>query len=93
MGKKPAAFKEEIEYTNNVLDLVADPIYEMTALYTAAFKGDIATIHKLSELGINPNIRSRLNGYTALHAAAFRSKKESIFQLLDSFRGNFFFKI
>ena len=87
MGKDPSAFKEDIQYTKHMLQVIPDPIYEMTALYAAAFKGDMATIHKLSELGVNPNIKNKINGYTALHAAVFRSKKESVFQILDSFRG------
>lgn len=87
MGKDPSAFKEDIQYTKHMLQVIPDPIYEMTPLYAAAFKGDMATIHKLSELGVNPNIKNKINGYTALHAAVFRSKKESVFQILDSFRG------
>jgi len=88
LGKGPAHFKDEIKYTQHMQQLIAEPIYEMTPLYAAAFKGDISTIHKLFELGVNPNIRNQVNGYTALHAAVFRSKKESVYQILNSFRGD-----
>jgi ankyrin repeat protein len=70
-----------------MLELLPEPTYDMTPLYAAAFNGDIDTIHKLATLGFNPNMQNKVNGYTALHAAVFRSKKESVFQLLHSFRG------
>jgi ankyrin repeat protein len=60
--------------------------YQLSALYTAAFKNDIKTIHEISKLNdINPNERNKENGYTALHIAISQNNEEAVRELLFCF--------
>lgn len=53
-------------------DIVSSAQYDMTALYTASFKSDVAAIKRAALLKVNPNIQHKESGYTALHMAVIR---------------------
>ncbi len=79
----------DIALASELSSLVDDPVYKMTALYTAAFMDDIETIEVLSTLGggVNPNVQQEESGFTALHIAVARKNVRSVFALVNCFRG------
>jgi ankyrin repeat protein len=79
---------QEIILSNSISRyLLPKAPYQLSALYTAAFKNDIKTIQEISKLkDINPNERNKENGYTALHIAVSQNNEEAVIALLSCFR-------
>lgn len=89
VGKNKDNITDDILVGKEIANLIADPLYKMTALYTAAFKNDTTTIEKLSTHGggVNPNVQQEESGYTALHIAVARKNAKAVYSLVNCFRG------
>jgi len=72
-------------YANELLSLLPEPFYSMSAFYTAAYQNDLTTIQSLAEMKVNPNIRQEDTGLTALHIAVLRKHSQVVQLLLDRF--------
>jgi hypothetical protein len=87
LGRNKEGLADEVRLSKAMTALVEDPVYAVSALYAAAYRGDIETIRRLAVLRVDSNARHPESGYTALHAAVFRCQVEAVQGLLEAFRG------
>lgn len=87
MGVKGPRLQEDMQYSQAMLQLLPDAVYDITPLYAAAYKGDVPLIMKLAKLKVNPNVQHPESHYSPLHAAVFRCQTDAVQFLLDEFRG------
>lgn len=86
-GKNKESLGEEMLYSATMCELLPEARYPVQPLYAAAYNGDKDAIRSLSKLEIDPNVKHPSSGYTALHAAVFHCKLDSVVALLAYFRG------
>lgn len=81
--KRERRIEQETLMSNTLKTLLPKPLYSLSALYTAAYKNDVATIKRIAQFpDIDPNEFNEENGYTALHIAVAQGNKEAVQEIL-----------
>ena len=76
---------DEMVLSRRMLELLPTPIYPMNALYSAVQGDNLAAIRKIGEMKVNPNVKQRDTGFTALHIAATQGKADAVLAIIDAF--------
>lgn len=87
IGKNKENISDDIILSEARTNILPDAVYEMDALYAAAYKGDVEVIKTLAKHHANPNVKHKEYGFTPLHVATFKCQLYAVQCLLDSFRG------